>query len=288
MSDSVTGIRPAQQPEDDAAREARHQVLATLLAAYADGELPVETASQIDAHLLGCGRCRSELRVQRALSERLSRATVPAATAALQDRIRLAVASAPVPAAIPMREGTGLAWRRRAAWIGLAVMSVVATVAVTATLRDRAPHLDPPPLVASRGMPVIQAILDDYRRVTQGDLPGRARDLDAVRQALPFPVMPIKHPEAHLLAAWTADLDGEPAGVLAYRWNDRVVLQYIIGETALFRTRALRTALAEGRAVVAQDGVQGLLAWPDASAGAVLVADAPWQSLVALGRATVH
>ena len=49
------------------AREARHQVLIELLAAYADRELPAETTSQIDAHLVGCARCRSELAVHQGL-----------------------------------------------------------------------------------------------------------------------------------------------------------------------------------------------------------------------------
>ena len=52
------GAQPHERPDTDDVREARHQVLATLLGAYADGELPAETASQIDAHLLGCARCR--------------------------------------------------------------------------------------------------------------------------------------------------------------------------------------------------------------------------------------
>ncbi|MBL0171468.1 MAG: zf-HC2 domain-containing protein [Gemmatimonadaceae bacterium] len=287
MTESLHAMRPSGQPEDDAAREARHQVLATLLGAYADGELPVETCSQIDAHLLGCGRCRSELRVQQAVSLRLSRSTVPTATAALQARIRSALATTPTPVASAPPVSTVRRPVRRWAAVGLLLTTITAFAAVM-LLPGGSPQLDPQPMVAGPAVPAIAGILAESRRVLQGDLPGRARDLEAVRRALPFPVNPIANPEAHLLAAWTAALDGEPAAVLAYRWNEQVVLQFVVAESSLFRTPELRRAFAERRAVVSQDGAQGLIAWPEASAGSVLVGDMPWVTLVPLSRAHVR
>ena len=61
----------SEDPAERAARENQHQVLIDLLGAYADGELPPETTSQIDAHLVGCVRCRRELAVHRAMRRRL-------------------------------------------------------------------------------------------------------------------------------------------------------------------------------------------------------------------------
>ena len=48
-----------------------HEHAVTLLAAYADDELPPETRREVEAHLAECGRCVQELRVQAALSLRL-------------------------------------------------------------------------------------------------------------------------------------------------------------------------------------------------------------------------
>lgn len=289
MTESLRAFRLGDQPEDDAAREARHQLLANLLGAYADGELPAETASQIDAHLLGCGRCRSELKVQQAVSERLSRSTIPAATAALQSRIRLAIAATPAPPAraaapvtTPAIRSTPPRWLLGVVGVfGVVVLAMVAAV----TLRDNAAVLDPAPLETQASVPPIQHVLQEYRRVSQGDLPGRARDLESVRRSLPFPVTPLTESGAHLLAAWTTDFDGEPAAVLAYRWRDRVVMQFVVGEAMLFRTRALRDAFAARQAVVAQDGEQGLIAWPDAEAGSLLVGDFAWKDMVPLSTA---
>jgi anti-sigma factor RsiW len=292
MTDSNNLLRAVTQPEDDAAREARHQILATLLGAYVDRELPPETASQIDAHLLGCGRCRNELHVQTAVRDRLSRSTVPTATSVLQDRIRAAIAVTPVPVVVeaPAPAGRALAGasQRRWGWIASAVVAMVVLGGAIASLRTHEPQLDPPPLVGAASMPIVREVLDDYRRVSQGDLPGRARDIEAVRSAVAFPVVPITNADAHLLGAWTTDLAGEPAAVLAYRWKTTVVLQYVVAEPTLFRVRDFRAAFAAHQAVVTQSGSQGLLSWPEADAGSLLVGDLPWQELVRLGRAQVR
>src|SRR5918999_6360111 len=79
-----------------AAREEQHQVLIELLAAYADGELPPETTSQIDAHLVGCARCRRDLAMHQAVRKRLGVEPPLAAPPALRERIAAAVAATPV------------------------------------------------------------------------------------------------------------------------------------------------------------------------------------------------
>jgi hypothetical protein len=92
---------------------------------------------------------------------------------------------------------------------------------------------------------------------------------------MPFPIEPLRSPGAglRLLAAWTTDLQGEPAAVLAYRWEDRIVLEYLVGEERFFQHPAVRHGVADGHVIAATDGMQGLVAWPTAAAGAVLVGD---------------
>ncbi|HKO14961.1 MAG TPA: anti-sigma factor, partial [Gemmatimonadaceae bacterium] len=90
-----------ENPAERAAREEQHQVLIELLGAYADRELPPETTSQIDAHLVGCARCRRELSVHQAVRHRLGIEPPLAAPPALRERIAAAVAATPVPAPLP-------------------------------------------------------------------------------------------------------------------------------------------------------------------------------------------
>ena len=73
-------------------------------------------------------------------------------------------------------------------------------------------------------VPLLGAVVDDYARVSRGDLPGRARDLDAVRAAVSFPVEPLRAQNLRLLAAWTTDVRGEPAadGIAADREAARI------------------------------------------------------------------
>src|SRR5690242_5581927 len=128
----------SEDPAERAAREAQHQVLIDLLGAYADGELPPETTSQIDAHLVGCVRCRRELAVHRAMRRRLGFEPPMAAPPALRERIAAAIASTPVPAPVPEQRR----WQRvaRTPWVigALAVAVAGAAIGTAAVVRHEA------------------------------------------------------------------------------------------------------------------------------------------------------
>jgi anti-sigma factor RsiW len=281
----------AEQAGERESREARHQVLIELLAAYADRELPPETASQIEAHLVGCARCRNELAVHQAVRMRLGVAPPVAAPPALRERIAAAIAATPVePEQVARPSKDFPIWRRRPAL--LAVMITVLTLATAIGLRISRSDIDvaPPPNVARLSVapatvPLLNDALADYRRVTAGDLPGRSRDLDLVRGAVPFPIDPLRVNGVRLLAAWTTDLGGEAAAVLAYRWNDRILLQYLVPESRFFRHPAVRAAVTGNRLLVASANAQGLVAWPTQEAGAILIGDVAPEQLAQLTSA---
>src|SRR5919109_3944750 len=96
MSDWTPWAKLGESDAERAAREEQHQVIIELLGAYADGELPPETTSQIDAHLVGCARCRRDLAVHQAVRRRLGVEPPLAAPPALRERITAAVAATPV------------------------------------------------------------------------------------------------------------------------------------------------------------------------------------------------
>jgi anti-sigma factor RsiW len=273
---------------EQAAREERHQVLIELLGAYADGELPPETTSQIDAHLVGCVRCRRDLAMHQTVRRRLGVEPPLAAPPALRERIAAAVAATPVAVERPSTSRSHpprahpFASRRVAA----AVVAIVTIATAVWIGVNRGDPVDAPALgrlaASPTSVPLIRGVLADYRRVTAGDLPGRARDLEVVRAAVPFPVEPLHASRLRLLAAWTTDIDGEPAAVLAYRWDDRIVLQYLVEETRFFQHRAVRQAVTDGRLLVASEGGQGIVAWPAEAAGSLLVGDLEPERLVGL------
>lgn len=141
------------------------------------------------------------------------------------------------------------------------------------------------PATGAAGVPLLAAAVADYRRISAADLPGPARDLDAVRAAVGFPVQPLTGASVRLLGAWTTTLEGEPTAVLAYRWDDRLIVQYIVPDQLFFRHPALRSAAAAHGAVGASAGAVGIVAWPVTAAGAVLVGDGPSERLAgALAR----
>jgi anti-sigma factor RsiW len=282
----AVGAGSGESAAERAAREEQHKVIIELLSAYGDGELPPETMSQIDAHLVGCARCRRDLVVQQAVRRRLGAEPPLAATPALRERIAAAVAATPVPEkAIDNTRELSTRWRRvMIATAASVAVALAIGLTVTRSQRDDSPALSQ--LTATpASVPLIRDVVDDYRRVTSGDLPGRARDLEVVRAAVPFPVEPLRAPGLSLLAAWTTELGGEGAAVLAYRWDDRIVLQYLVAETRFFQRREIRQAVTGGRLLVASDGAQGIVGWPAEAVGAFLIGDVEPDRLAHLARA---
>jgi anti-sigma factor RsiW len=288
MSDHPRPFAGARQrPGEDAAREADHRRLIELLGAHADGELPPETAAQLDAHLVGCARCRRELEVHVAVRQRLAAEPLAPASPELLERITGAVRGLPTPAPVAAGEGhaSPLAgrWVHAHRWLAATLLLLVLAATASASRlwsdwRQPAAGTSGRALAASTA-PLLGAVLEDYRRVVAGDLPGRARDLAAVRAAVPFELEPLRGRQLRLLGAWTTSLAGEPAAVLAYRWDDRLVLHYVVSEHLFFRHPAIRAAVAGGRLLTAADGAQSLVGWPEATAGSLLVGDASLRQL---------
>ena len=287
MTDWTPLAQGSEDPAERAARESQHQVLIDLLGAYADRELPPETRSQIDAHLVGCVSCRRELAIHNAMRRRLELEPPVAAPPALRERIIAAIAATPVP--ITSAPADRFAFLRQPlVLVALAVAATAVALSAASLVRHRAASPAVAPLATSvASVPLLRDALADYRRVVAGDLPGRARDLDAVRSAVPFPVEPLAAPGVRLLAAWNTNLNSDPAVVLAYRWNDRIVLQYVVSEERFFQHPALRQAVAGGGMLTAQDDMQSIVAWPTSSAGTLLIGDVPLSQLRALGSASL-
>jgi anti-sigma factor RsiW len=129
----------AEEASEREARESRHQVLIELLGAYADRELPPETSSQIEAHLLGCARCRNELAVHQAVRLRLGVTPPVAAPPSLRERIATAIATTPLPATpAPVATATSLWLNRRVLLAAVAALMTVVVV-VGIDLARRAP-----------------------------------------------------------------------------------------------------------------------------------------------------
>ena len=284
MSDNQSPLTSRSNPVEEAVRESRHQVLRELLGAYADRELPPETTAQIDAHLIGCVDCRRELDVHEAIRGRLA-AEPPAATSpTLRARITAALDAIPAPAVevVPPVESHALS-RRRLVWIAVAgwATAVLLAVALSVQANVMRPRSGGTREIAApvKSVALLDGALGDYEKVAAGDLPGRARDLSAVRAAVSFPVEPLHGPTLRLVGAWTTELRGEPAAVLAYRLDDRLVVQYLVAEDAFFRNPAVRTAVADRHLLTASVRGRSIVAWPGATTGTLLVGDVPSRQL---------
>jgi anti-sigma factor RsiW len=278
MTDERNVVASHVTPAEEAARESRHEVLRELLGAYADHELPPETVAQIDAHLVGCGECRSALDVHDAVRARLAAERPAAPSPDLRARITAAIDAVPVPVVVAApapraRQQRSVVWLAITGWVAAVVLAIVLVAGSPAALQRTA---------GARAMagpvgqvPLLGGIAEDFTRVSRGVLPGRARDLSAVRAAVSFPIEPLHSPDLRLLGAWTTNVHGEPAAVLAYRLRDHLVVQYLVAEDAFFHHPAVRAAVADRHLLTTSDGSRALVAWPGASTGTVLVGEVP-------------
>jgi anti-sigma factor RsiW len=287
MSDDRSTMANRAASPEEAARESRHEVLRELLGAYADRELPPETVAQIDAHLVGCAECRRGLEVHHALRARLAVEPPAAASPAFRARIAAAIDAAPVPTPrvatdVRVSSNARMLWLAASGWIVAMVLSLALamTSGTTSVFAPTSRTLSTP----VHDVPLLGAVVDDYARVSRGDLPGRARDLDAVRAAVSFPVEPLHAANLRLLAAWTTDVRGEPAAVLAYRLDDRLLVQYLVAEDVFFQHPAIRAAIADHHLLRAADGDRTVVAWPDSTTGTVLVGNIPPEALQTIWR----
>jgi len=287
MSDDRSTMASRVGSPEEAARESRHEVLRELLGAYADRELPPETIAQIDAHLVGCAECRRGLEVHHAVRARLAVEPPAAASPAFRARIGAAIDAAPAP--VPSRAADArvaseprMLWLTASGWVVAMILALA--LAVTSGSVSRFASSSRALTTPVHDVPLLGAVVDDYARVSRGDLPGRARDLDAVRAAVSFPVEPLRAPNLRLLAAWTTDVRGEPVAVLAYRLDDRLLVQYLVAEDVFFQHPAIRAAIADHHLLRATDGGRTVVAWPDSTTGTVLVGDVPTESLQTIWR----
>ena len=278
MTDERNVVASGITPAEEAARESRHEVLRELLGAYADHELPPETVAQIDAHLVGCAECRNALVVHDAVRSRLAAERPAAPSPDLRARIAAAIDAVPAPVIVAApapraNRQRSIVWLAVAGWVAAAVLAIALLVqSPVSPKRTAGTRAISAPV---EQVPLLGGIAEDYARVSRGVLPGRARDLSAVRAAVSFPIEPLHAPDLRLLGAWTTSVRGEPAAVLAYRLRDHLVVQYLVAEDAFFHHPAVRAAVADRHLLTASDGSRAIVAWPGTSTGTVLVGDVP-------------
>jgi anti-sigma factor RsiW len=188
-----------------------------MLGSYLDGELEPAMILEIDEHVAGCGTCREEAQLLRAMRGSLKRVVRTSAPAGLRERMATAMTAevaredAREDAAVAGGAGNGRAWR---------TMVPLATAAAVALVFGAASRMG---LGASaRGesrASVDNEMLADL--VSQLPLPPEAKDVQSVRDLEKYvgvPVRPgtLERAGAHLVGGRVLPLHSQRAAMLQY------------------------------------------------------------------------
>lgn len=272
-----------------------HDHAVTLLAAYADDELPPEARREVEAHLAECVECVQELRVQTALRLRLreeeSALEPPDTLMRLEAYLAHLGRSAPEQRASAVDIGPGKrpALRRPlVAWSGWLVAASLAAVWALGLRGSSGQGMGgmsmgrlAPVSVDSVPESIADAALHDFKRVADAALP-QGPELAAVESQVPFSVPALTAPHMRLIGAWTTIIDGVPAAALAYRCHDRLVVQYVVPEHVFFRPPRVRQAIAAAGLYAAGEGKVHAVGWPGRDNGSFLVGEFTAPELAAM------
>ena len=276
--------------------ETEHAALARLVGAYADDELAPELRVRVEAHLASCEECSGEARIQAAVRARLGAIAPRAVPAEFRERVLVGLAAVPAgsvgpergPRELPLRE---IVVRRRWLAVGIGAGGWLVAAGLAGMLVGRpAPRaagmtmtMGPLPSVAvdSTPSPMVDEALRDFRRVTAANLPTGV-SVDSLQSELAFSLPALHSPHMQFIAAWRTDIDGEPAGALAYICHNRLVIQYVVSDVAFFRLARIRQAVATAGLYAA--GGEGLhtVGWPTAGSGSFLVGEFSASELAAM------
>jgi anti-sigma factor RsiW len=272
-----------------------HDHAVTLLAAYADDELPPEARREVEAHLAECVECVQELRVQTALRLRLREEESALEPSDTLMRLEAYVAhlgrSASERRASAVDIGPGkrpLLRHPLVAWSGWLVAASLAAVWVLGPRGSSGQGMAgmsmgrlTPVSVDSVPESIADAALHDFKRVADAALP-QGPELAAVESQVPFSVPALTAPHMRLIGAWTTIIDGVPAAALAYRCHNRLVVQYVVPEHVFFRPPRVRQAIAASGLYAAGEGKVHAVGWPGRDNGSFLVGEFTAPELAAM------
>ncbi len=237
--------------------ESIHDELRAQLAALAEGSraddvLTGARRAALTAHLAGCSACARELELQEQVRARLvGSAPAEPAPHALAVMVRgLARGDAPRP-------------RRSRVWVAGAASGWAAAACLALAWWAQPTSVRIHPLM-------VEAALRDFTRALDGELPA-PQAFAELAATVGHPVPPLEHPGLQLISTWRTEIRGEPAAALAYRFRDRIVVQYVLSESLLYRQPIVRDAVQAHGTFAASDGARSVVAFAGGGAGSVLV-----------------
>ena len=243
-----------------------HEQLQDMLAGYADNELNEKQILQVEAHLAGCKDCRNDLARQMVVSDRLSTLSQAKVSVSLHQKLdqvteRTTGKAHTALLDLPRQLSIDLVkYLRRffsSNYVGTGGWLVATALLITLFFPIQ------PTDMGAANIPMVDDALVQYDEMKGKILPVSSQS-DSIK-------LPLKWPNAHLLASWKTQIAGSPAQAFAVRTGDNIVFQYQIDEAVFFRSPEVRKAVAQAGNYQDSTGNIDILALPLKKSGLLVV-----------------
>jgi hypothetical protein len=222
----------------------------------------LEDARLIEAHVQGCEPCQRELGLLRAVRARLRHLPGIAQESALGDRVFAALGDRAVGerASRPSRR-----------WVLATAAGWAAAAAFAALFAGRDDSGDSEDS-EQRLPPMVNEALREYERASVNELPKPITPAELefrVGRRIPY----IPSAELKIVSTWVTTIREEPSAAIAYRFDDRVLIQFVVSEALFFRQPVVRDAIARSGAYAARVGARAVIGRARSGTGSLLVGD---------------
>ncbi|HEY8942974.1 MAG TPA: hypothetical protein VIM73_01880 [Polyangiaceae bacterium] len=120
--------------------------------------------------------------------------------------------------------------------------------------------------------PMVNEVLREYERARERELPA-PRAADELDRALGHPIPYLKSGDVTLVSSWLTTIREESSAAIAYRYRERIVVQFVVSEALFLRQPVVRDAIARKGVYLGQAGAQGVVGRVGRGVGSLLVGE---------------
>ena len=218
----------------------------------------------IREHVRGCERCQREARLLGGVQRRLAKLRSSEPDPLLRARTFARLDDDDALRATPAKAGISRRWVLAAAGGWAAAAGFGALWVAQRNARDATGAAALPPMV--------NEAVREYERARLRELPA-PRATGELEGALGHPIPYLNDGDVTLVSSWLTTIRDESSAAIAYRFRERILVQFVVSESLFLRQPVVRDAVARSGVYLGQAGAQVIVGRLGRGVGSLLVGE---------------